>query len=185
MSKNKNFSDTAASRYSLALYELAKENKYVEEIEKQSLILIKLIDESKDFESLVKNPINKKEDQINVMNKISEHCNFNVLFKNFLCFLVEKRRLFFMQNILKNFLDICSQKRGEVKARLVAAKKLNENEVNKIRDELSKDFTNKIKLDYKHDESLIGGLIIQVGSVMIDTSIKSKLKQLENKMIEV
>jgi F-type H+-transporting ATPase subunit delta len=66
---------------------------------------------------------------------------------------------------------------------LVAAKQLNDDEVNKIKNELSKDFTNKVKLDYKYDPSLIGGLIIQVGSVMIDTSIKSKLKQLENKMI--
>ena len=127
MSKDKNFSDTAASRYSLALYELAEENKYIQEIEDQSLILIKLIDESKDFKSLIRNPTNKKEDQINVMNKISEHYNFNTLFKNFLCFLVEKRRLFFIKNILKNFVDICSQKRGEVKAKLVAAKQLNEN----------------------------------------------------------
>ena len=70
-----------------------------------------------------------------------------------------------------------------MKARLVAAKQLNDDEVNKIKNELSKDFTNKVKLDYKYDPSLIGGLIIQVGSVMIDTSIKSKLKQLENKMI--
>ena len=183
MSKDKNFSDTAASRYSLALYELAEESKHVQEIEDQSSALIKLIDESKDFESIVRNPINKKEDQINIINKISEHYNFNILLKNFLCLLVEKRRLFFLQNILRNFVDICSHKRGEVKAKLVAAKQLNSNEVNKIKDELSKDFTNKVKLDYKYDPSLIGGLIIQVGSVMIDTSIKSKLKQLENKMI--
>ena len=183
MSKDKKFSDTAASRYSLALYELAEENKNVHEIEDQSFALIKLIDESKDFESIVRNPINKKEDQINIINKISEHYNFNILLKNFLCLLVEKRRLFFLQNILRNFVDICSHKRGEVKAKLVAAKQLNNDEVNKIKDELSKDFTNKVKLDYKYDPSLIGGLIIQVGSVMIDTSIKSKLKQLENKMI--
>jgi len=183
LSKDKNFSDTAAKRYSLALYELAEENKHVQEIEVQSSALIKLIDESKDFESLVRNPTNKKEDQINIINKISEHYNFNILLKNFLCFLIEKRRLFFLQNILRNFMDICSQKRGEVKARLVAAKQLNDDEVNKIKNELSKDFTNKVKLDYKYDPSLIGGLIIQVGSVMIDTSIKSKLKELENKMI--
>ena len=183
MSKNKNFSDTAASRYSLALYELAEENKHVHEIEDQSTALIKLIDESKDFESIVRNPINKKEDQINIINNISEHYNLNILLKNFLCLLIEKRRLFFLQNILENFVDICTQKRGEVKARLVVAKQLNGDEVNKIKDELSKDFTNKVKLDYKYDPSLIGGLIIQVGSVMIDTSIKSKLKQLENKMI--
>jgi len=183
LSKNKKFSDTAASRYSLALYELAEENNSVQEIEDQSFALIKLIDESKDFEIIIRNPTNKKEDQINVMNIISKHYSINILLKKFLCFLVEKRRLFFLQNILKNFIDICSQKRGEVKARLIAAKQLNDNEVNKIKDELSKDFINKIKLDYKHDPSLIGGLIIQVGSVMIDTSIKSKLKKLENKMI--
>ena len=183
MSKNKNFSDTAASRYSLALYELAEENKNVQEIENQSSAVIKLLDNSEDFESLIKNPTNKKEDQINILNKISENYNFNILLKNFLCFLVEKRRLFFLRNILRNFLDICSQKRGEVKAKLIAAKQLSDNEVNRIKDELSKDFTNKVKLDYKYDPSLIGGLIIQVGSLMIDTSIKSKLKQLENKMI--
>ena len=183
MSKNKNFSDTSASRYSLALYELAEENKYVQKIEDQSSALIKLLDESEDFRLMVKNPTSKKEDQINVINKISEHYNFNILLKKFLCFLIEKRRLFFLKNILRNFVDICSQKRGEVKAKLVAAKQLNENEVNKIKDELSKDFTKKVKLDYKYDPSLIGGLIIQVGSLMIDTSIKSKLKQLEIKMI--
>ena len=183
MSKNSTFSDTAASRYSLALYELAEENKYVQEIEEQSLALIKLIKESKDFESIIKNPTSKKEDQINVINKISEHYNFNILLKKFLCFLVEKRRLFFLQKILKNFKNICSQKRGEVMARLIAAKKLNNSEIDKIKNELSKNFITKVKLDYECDPSLIGGLIIQVGSVMIDTSIKNKLKQLQNKMI--
>jgi len=183
LSKKNNFSDTAASRYSLALYELAEENKHVQEIEEQSFALIKLIKESRDFESIIKNPTNKKEDQINVIKKISQIYNFDTLLKNFLCFLIEKRRLFFLRNILKNFVDICSQKRGEVKARLVAAKQLSNDEVNKIKDELSKVFTNKLKLDYKCDPSLIGGLIIQVGSAMIDTSIKNKLKQIENKMI--
>ena len=64
MSKDKKFSDTAASRYSLALYELAEENNSVQEIEDQSFALIKLIDESKDFTSIIKNPTNKKEDQV-------------------------------------------------------------------------------------------------------------------------
>ena len=182
MGKNNTFSDTAANRY--ALYELAEENKSVHEIENQSSALIQLINESKDFESTIKNPINKKEEQINVINKIAERYNFNDLLKNFLCFLITKRRLFFIKKILKNFINICSQKRGEVSAKLIAAKKLNENEVNKIKDELSENFVTKVKLDYKYDPSLIGGLIIQVGSVMIDTSIQSKLKQLENKMIE-
>ena len=116
MSKNSTFSDTAISRYSLALYELALENNSIQEIEDQSSALNILISKSKDFELLIKNPINKKVDQINIMNKISEHYNFNNLLRKFLCFLVEKRRLFFLQNILRNFVDICSYKRGEVKA---------------------------------------------------------------------
>jgi len=100
LSKDKKFSDTTASRYSLALYELAEENKHVHEIEDQSSALIQLINESKDLESTIKNPINKKEEQINVINKIAEHYNFNNLLKNFLCFLTTKRRLFFIQNLL-------------------------------------------------------------------------------------
>ena len=64
MGKKNTFSDTAASSYSLALYELAEENKHVQEIEDQSSALIKLIEESQDFESMIKNPTNKKGDQI-------------------------------------------------------------------------------------------------------------------------
>ena len=69
MSKKNNFSDTAASRYSLALYELGMENSHLNEIEVQSFALIKIIDENKDFESIIKDPTNKKEDQINVIKK--------------------------------------------------------------------------------------------------------------------
>ena len=89
-----------------------------------------------------------------------------------------------MDKILKNFVDTCSKKRGEVKAELISAKKLSEVEIEKIKNELSKNFSSKIKLNYKHDESLIGGLVVQVGSTMVDTSIKNKLQQIENRMIE-
>ena len=74
--------------------------------------------------------------------------------------------------------------RGEISAELIAAKNLNENEINKIKDELVKTFGSNIKLSYKYDQSLIGGLIVKVGSLMIDTSIKNKLNQIENKLIE-
>ena len=184
MSKNDTYSYAASGRYSLALYELAEESKSVNEIESQSSDLIQLIEKSEEFRTIIKDPTSRKEDQINAIIKISEYCNFNILLRNFLCFLTEKRRLFFVKNILKNFINICSKKRGEISASLVAAKQLNNNEIEKIRDELSKNFGKKIKLSYKQNPDLIGGLIIKVGSVMIDTSIKNKLKKLENKMIE-
>ena len=72
----------------------------------------------------------------------------------------------------------------DLKAEINSAKKLSQDEINKISSELSSSFKSKIKLNYNHDESLIGGLVVQVGSIMIDTSIKNKLQQIENEMIE-
>ena len=184
MSKNKGFSETSAGRYSLALYELAIEANILSEIEVHSASIINLIALSEDFKSLIKDPTNNKDDQLNALNKISEQYKLNGLLKIFLSFLISKRRFFYVDKILKSFIEICSIKRGELKAELTSAKDLTENEVNSIKEELTKNFSSKIKLNYKHDASLIGGLIVQVGSTMVDTSIKNKLQQIENRMIE-
>ena len=184
MSKNKGFSETSASRYSLALYELATESNTLNEIENHSFSIINLIVESENFRFLIKDPTNKKEDQLNALNKITEQYKLNELLTKFLSFLISKRRFFYVDKILKSFIEICSIKRGELKAELTSAKDLTENEVNNIKEELTKNFSSKIKLNYKHDSSLIGGLIVQVGSVMVDTSIKTKLKKLEKNMVE-
>ena len=184
MSDKNSFSVSAVNSYSQAFYEIADENKLLIEIEDQVTALIKLIAESNDFNLLIKDPTNKQEDQLNIINLVSEKFNFNQLFKKFLNFLVLKRRLFYLDKILKDFNLICSKKRGEVVAKLTVAKELNENEIDKIKKELTQNFGSNVKLNYKYDPSLIGGLIIQVGSVMVDTSIKNKLQQIENKMIE-
>ena len=184
MSKNKGFSETSAGRYSLALYELATEANVLEEIEIHATSIVDLISSSKDFKSLIKDPTNNKEDQLNALNKISEQYKLNNLLTKFLSFLISKRRFFYVDKILKNFGETCSIKRGELKAELTSAKDLTENEINSIKEELTKNFSSKIRLNYKHDTSLIGGLIVQVGSTMVDTSIKNKLQQIENRMIE-
>ena len=95
-----------------------------------------------------------------------------------------KRRFFYVEQILKNFIEICSEKRGELKAEIRSSKKLSQEEIDEIARQLSENFKSKIKLNFNHDESLIGGLVVQIGSTMIDTSIKNKLNQIENKMIE-
>ncbi|MDA8537502.1 ATP synthase F1 subunit delta [Candidatus Pelagibacter bacterium] len=184
MSKNKGFSETSAGRYSLALYELAVEANMLNEIEVHSTSIIDLITASEDFNSLIKDPTNDKVDQLNALNKISKQYKLNELLKKFLSFLISKRRFFYVDKILKSFVETCSIKRGELKAELTSAKDLTENEINNIKEELTKNFSSKIKLNYKHDASLIGGLIVQVGSTMVDTSIKNKLQQIENRMIE-
>ena len=184
MSKNKGFSITTAERYSLALYELASENSVLSQIEDQSSSILNLISSSKNFSNLIKDPTNNQEDLLKVVENISNNNKFESLLKSFLSFLVTKRRFFYVEQILKSFIETCSRKRGELKAELKSAKQLSSDEISKITDELTKNFSSRIKLNYKHDESLIGGLVVQVGSTMVDTSIKNKLQQIENRMVE-
>ncbi len=185
MTKNKGFSITSAERYSLALFELSEENNLLNQIEVQALSLLNLINQSDNFSNFIKDPTINQKDLSNVINKIMEQNKFDTLFKNFLNFLVQKRRFFFVEHILKSFIETCSKKRGELKAELRSAKNLSSDEITKITELLTKNFSSKIKLNYEYDESLIGGLVVQVGSTMVDTSIKNKLKQIENRMIEV
>jgi len=184
LSKTKGFSDTSANRYSLALYELASESNSLLKIEENSHAFLKLISSNKDFYNLIKDPTVTRDSLNQVIEKITDNFSLEGLFKNFLSFLISKRRFFYVQQILKNFNEICSEKRGELKAEIKSAKNLTQDEINKITQELSNNFKSEIKLNYTHDQSLIGGLIVQIGSTMIDTSIKKKLQQLENKMIE-
>tara|TARA_Y100001980_G_C14333148_1_gene149823 strand:- start:5 stop:562 length:558 start_codon:yes stop_codon:yes gene_type:complete len=184
LSKNKGFSDTSAERYSLALYELANEANVLIKVEENSNGFLRLISSNKDFKNLIKDPTLSQNVLKSVIDKISENFNLETLFKNFLNLLILKRRFFYIVKILKSFNEICSEKRGELRAEIKSAKKLSQEEINKITDELSNNFKSKIKLKYNHDTTLIGGLIVQVGSTMIDTSIKNKLQQIENKMIE-
>jgi len=181
--KNK-FSNSSVKSYSQAIYELALEEKNLNDVEENVISFLKLISQSKDFNSIIKDPTNKQEDQLKVINIIFEKFNLNNLLKKFFNFLIMKRRFFYVEKILKDFIVICSKNRGEISAKLTVAKELNENEINKIKNDLSQNFGSDVKLNYNYDPDLIGGLIMQVESVMIDTSIKNKLQQIENKMIE-
>ena len=180
LSKNKGFSDTSASRYSLALYELAEDSNLIPQTEANSIAFLNLISKNKDFNNLIKDPTLNRSILLNIVKAISTNFKLENLFKNFLTFLIAKRRFFYVEKILKSFNEICSEKRGELKAVIKSAKELTQNEIDKITEELSNNFKSKIKLNYNYDQSLIGGLVVQVGSTMIDTSIKknyNKLKQ--------
>ena len=92
--------------------------------------------------------------------------------------------MFFVKKITDSFLKLCSKNRGEIKASLISSKELSSNELKNISEELSSSMGSTIKFDYKVDQSLIGGLKLQLGSYMIDTSIKNKLKKYEQTMVE-
>ena len=168
----------------MALYELSKENNSLGVVETHSSSILKLINLSKDFNYLIKDPTSNQNDLILIITTICKDYQIDDLLKNFMTFLIKKRRFFYLEKILKSFIEICSEKRGEIKAEIQSAKELSNEEISKITEELAQNFSSKMKLNYKHDKSLIGGLIVKIGSTMVDTSIKNKLQQIENRMIE-
>ena len=185
MSSKSTFSNSTSKSYAIALYELSKENSELDKVESEMKKLNKLLDSSADFKEMILNPTVVKDDKKNVIFKIADQNNFSETFKKFLGFVAIKNRLFFLGKIIESFLNLVSNNKGELKAKLVSSKKLSIEEQKKIQSELSKDFKSLLNIDYKYDPDLIAGLIIQVGSVMVDTSIKTKLKKLEKNMIEV
>ncbi len=185
MSSKSNFSNSTANSYALALYELSKENSSLDLVGQEMNSLYKLLSESVDFKEMILNPMVQKEDKQNIIYQIADKNKFSEITKKFLGFVSIKNRLFFLEKIIVSFLNLISTSKGELKARLISSKELSVDEKEKIQEELSKDFKSTLNVDYKYDPNLIGGLIIQIGSVMVDASIKTKLKKLEKNMLEV
>ncbi len=185
MSSNKSFSTETANRYALALFELANENSELDIVEKNIQDLLQIYNSSSDLKNFIKNPTQSQFNQLKVIQELSSKMNLLKVVNNFLSILVTKRRIFFLNNIFQNFLILVSKKRGELKASLVSSKNLSDDELQNLNKELSQTIGTSIKFDYKVDESLIGGLQMQIGSLMVDTSIKNKLRKYEQIMLEV
>ena len=185
MSSKKSFSSETANRYALALYEIANEKSELESVEKNVKELLDVYKTSDDLQNFIKNPTQSQSIQLEILNKISIQMSLSIIVKNFLSILVTKRRIFFLNTIFLNFLTLASKKRGELKASLVSSKNLTNEELKNLNAELSETMATTITLDYKVDENLIGGLKMQIGSLMVDTSIKNKLKKYEQIMLEV
>ncbi len=184
MSTNKSFSSETSERYSRALFEVAKEANELNKVESEVRSFQSLFNSNFEIKNFIQNPTQPIETQNSFINLISDKLNFSKNLKNFFLLLIEKRRIFFVKKISESFLKLCSKKRGEVKASLVSSKELSTTELDKISKDLSQSMGSTIIFDYKVDKELIGGLKLQVGSFMIDTSVKNKLKKYEQAMLE-
>ena len=185
MSSKSTFSNSTSNSYAMALYELSKESSDLNKVEDGMRGLSNLLNENSEFMEMIVSPTITKENKQNVLLAIANQNNFSSILKKFLGFLAIKNRLFFLNKIIESFLDLTSKNKGELKASMISSKKLSLEEQKEIQNELSKDFKSTLNINYKYDPSLIAGLVIQIGSVMIDTSVKTKLKKLEKNMVEV
>ena len=184
MSSKSTFSSSTSKSYAIALYELSKENSELNKVEEDIKGLNQLLSDNSNFKGMISSPVVAKEDKKNVMFVIADRNNFSANLKKFLGFVANKNRLFFLDKIIESFLNLVSNNKGELKAKLVSSKQLSTEQQKKIHKELSQDFKSPLNISFEYDPDLIGGLIIQVGSVMVDASIKTKLKRLEKNMIE-
>jgi len=184
MHSNKSFSTETSERYSRALFEVCKETNELDKAENDMKNFQSLVNSSTDIKNFIKDPTQSINQKIETMNFLSEKMNFSINLKNFFLLLIEKRRIFFVKKISESFLKLCSRKRGEIKASLISSKELSHSDLERISKGLSESLGSTLKFDYKVDQDLIGGLKLQLGSYMIDTSIKNKLTKYEQAMIE-
>ena len=184
MSTNKSFSTETSERYSRALFEVSRDSDDLVKVENDIKNFKLIYDKNLEVKNFIKDPSQIITEQNKLVNLISDKLKFSKNVQKFLLLLIEKRRIFFVNKIIESFLRLCSQKRGEIKASLISSKELSQTELNDISTDLSKSMGSTLKFDYKVDKELIGGLKLQLGSIMIDTSIRNKLKKYEQAMLE-
>ena len=184
MSTNKSFSNETSERYSRALFEVSKESNELDIAEKNIKNFLLLLNSSSEIKNFIKDPTVNIAQQNIVIKLLADKIGFSKNLKNFFLLLIQKRRILFVEKISESFLKLCSKKRGEIKASLISSKELSQSQLDEISKDLSKSMESNLKFDYEVDEKLIGGLKLQLGSIMIDTSIKNKLKKYEQAMLE-
>ena len=184
MSTNKTFSTETSERYSRALFEVSKEFSELEKTENNIKNFKLLFDNSLELRNFIQNPTQSKNNQNNAVKILSNKIGFSKNLENFFLLLIKKRRIFFIKKIAESFLKLCSKKRGEIKASLISSKELSKPELEQLNKDLSKSIGSSLIFEYTVDKDLIGGLKLQLGSYMIDTSIKNKLRKYEQSMLE-
>lgn len=171
-----------AGRYATALFELATEAKALDAIASDLSRLKALIDGSTDLARLVRSPIFSREEQAKAMDAVLARLNVNQLTKNFVGLLAAKRRLFALSGIVAAFETLVANQRGEMTAEVTSAQPLKSEQRTALMGTLKDAMKREMRLTERVDPTLLGGLIVKVGSRQIDSSLKSKLVRLERAM---
>lgn len=169
-------------RYAKAFLELSDDQKKQKQIAKDMADLVAMIAESEDLKNLCGNRKLSIEDQQNVVAAIAKKAKFDSLTVNFLNVIAENKRFDILPEIAAQVQKMIAERNGEISAEVTSASALAKTQVKKIEDALAKSFGSKVALVQKEDPEIIGGLIIKVGSTMIDNSVRTKLQRLKRAM---
>lgn len=185
MSEPASISSGIAARYAKAVFEIAKENKTLSKLEGGLDDLAAALAESADLQDLINSPIYGREVQAKAVSAIAKKMALQPVMTNVLGLMAENRRLFVLPQLIAQLRDLIAEDKGEVTAEVTSAKALTKAQSEKLANTLAGNTGKIVKINAAVDEKLIGGLVVKVGSKMIDTSIRSKLNSLQNAMKEV
>lgn len=173
------YSGGIAERYAKAAFEIAREEDGLDALDRDAEALAQALAESPELRELVRSPIYTREDQGRAIGAVAERMGLGATLANTLRVMAQKRRLFVLREFLQDLRAMVAAHRGEVTAEVVSARPLGEAQAERLARTLRESVGREVRLQARTDESLIGGLVVRVGSKMIDTSIRSRLQALE------
>lgn len=174
-----------AARYASALFDLAKEGGALKALEADATALSETLAASDELRGVIASPVVSREDQGRALAAIAARLGLSTLMSNTIALMADKRRLFVLPQFVSQLADMIAAEKGEVTAEVTAARALSAAQSEKLAETLKARVGKTVKLKTTVDESLIGGLVVKLGSTMIDTSVKAKLAALQNAMKEV
>lgn len=182
MAGNESHGSGVAGRYAKALFELAMEERAVEAVSRDLAALKALLAESPELARLVRAPVFSAEEQRIGMDAVLRRMEAAPLTVRFILTLAAKRRLSGVADIIRAFEALWRRQKGEVDAEVIAARALSESEASELRHVLKATLGRDARLTTRVDPGLLGGLVVKVGSNMIDSSLRTKLDGLRNAM---
>ncbi|MEI4473640.1 F0F1 ATP synthase subunit delta [Frigidibacter sp. MR17.24] len=185
MSEPASISASIAARYATAVFDLAKEAGALAQLEADTASLSQALADSADLRDLITSPVYGREAQGRGIGAVASQMGLGPVVANTLQLLASKRRLFVLPALLAKLEDMIAAEKGEITADVRAAQPLTDEQSARLAAALSNTVGKTVKLNTTVDEALIGGLVVKVGSKMIDTSVASKLANLQNAMKEV
>ncbi len=174
-----------AGRYATALFELARDNKAVDAVKKDLDQFDALANGSADLNRLVRSPVFGVDEQLKALSAILTKAGITGLAANFLRVITTNRRLFAVRDMIRAYRGLVARHKGEVTAEVTVAEKLNDKNLDALKSALKSVTGGKdIDLEVKVDPAIIGGLIVKVGSRMVDSSLRTKLNSIKFAMKE-
>jgi F-type H+-transporting ATPase subunit delta len=178
-------SSGVAGRYATALFELALEQRALDQVAADLDRFNQALDASADLVRLVKSPVFSAEEQGRALDAVLASLKIEGLTRNFLLLAAKNRRLFAASDMIRAFRAMLARHRGETSATVTAAAKLTESQLTALKQALKAALGKEVMIEERVDPALLGGLVVKVGSRMVDTSLRTKLNSLKVAMKEV